>query len=466
MTRAIGLVLLAPLAGFALEAALGAGQFRLPLGAWGRTLIVAGGAAALAFALGTPVGLALAHSRRSLPRTLTLLPLLLPPVLGAAAWMGAGLPPPRAAGCAVILGALYWPVVALLLDSSLRRLPADGVDAAAIQLSPSRALRLVAWPHVRPALLAAALLVFLLAASEFTVPALFVVPTISMTIYEEMSAFRTASAAAAAIPLLALAVALAWGLRRIPMIPPTTPARPILSGPAFAAVRAIAGLVWFLTALAPVAVFARRAGSFFQTLSMNVDAILWSAAIAGATALLLVAWASLSARRSRLEPFWLATLALPGVVAGLGALQIARHAGLLPILAPGGVLLVLSLMARFAFAAWLPLREPVDRRQLEAAELAGLSPVRTWWRITAPALLPRAGATAAIVFVLAFGEIGPVVLLSPPGRLTAAQHLFNLMHYGYDGVVASLALLLFGAAALVTWSGMNVGRLRTNRLAR
>jgi hypothetical protein len=51
------------------------------------------------------------------------------------------------------------------------------------------------------------------------------------------------------------------------------------------------------------------------------------------------------------------------------------------------------------------------------------------------------------------------------GRLTASQHLFNLMHYGYDGVVASLALFLFGATALVTWSGMHVGRLGTNRLA-
>jgi iron(III) transport system permease protein len=426
---------------------------------------VAGGATAIALALGIPAGLTLAHSRRNVLRTLTLFPLLVPPVLGAAAWMGAGFRDPGAAGCAVILGALYWPVVALLLQASLRRLPADALDAAAIQLPLGRTLRIVIWPHVRPALGAAALLVFLLAASEFTVPALFVVPTISMTIYEEISAFRSASAASAALPLLALAVALAWTLRRLPMIPPSRPSRPFLSGAPLASLRAVAALVWLSTAIVPAAIFARRSGSFFNALSMNLDAIAWSAAVAGAAALLLVAWASLSTRRSRLEPFWIATLVLPGVVAGFGAKALAARLGLDPILAPSGALLVLALMARFAFAAWLPLREPVDRAQLEAAELSGLSPVRTWWRIVAPALLPRALAAAAIVFVLAIGEVGPVVLLSPPGRLSAAQHLFNLMHYGYDDVVASIALFLFGAAALVTWSGMNVGRLRTNRFA-
>jgi iron(III) transport system permease protein len=465
MTRAIGLVLAAPLAGFALEAALGAGQFQLHLRAWGQTLIVAGGATALALALGVPAGLALAHSRGRLLRTLTLFPLLLPPVLAAAAWLGARLPAPGAPGCAAILGSLYWPVVALLLEASLRRIPADALDAAAIQLTLARTMRVVVWPHVRAPLGAAALLVFLLAASEFTVPALFVVPTISMTVYEEMSAFRTASAASAALPLIALAGLLAWAMRRMEMIPPSRAARPFLSGTPLAAVRGVAAAAWLATAVAPAAIFAVRAGSFFPTLSMNLDAVAWSAGIAAATALLLVAWSLLSTRRSRLEPLWLATLALPGVVAGLGALELAGRTGALPWLAPSGALLLLALMARFAFVAWLPLREPVDRAQLEAAELSGLSAVRTWWRITAPAVLPRAGATAAVVFVLVLGEIGPVVLLSPPGRLTASQHLFNLMHYGYDGVVASLALFLFGATAVVMWSGMHVGRLGTNRLA-
>lgn len=461
MTRAFGLVLAAPLAGFALEAALGAGRFQLHLRAWGVTLLVAGIAVAVALAFGIPTGIALAHSRRSAARTLTLFPLLLPPVLGAAAWMGARIPFQGPAACGLILGALYWPVVALLLDASLRRLPADALDAAAIQLTPSRTVATVVWPHVRPALGAAALLVFLLAASEFTVPALFVVPTISMTVYEEMSAFRTASAASAALPLIALAVALAWMLRRVPMIPPAAASRPVLSGSPLAAARTVAGIAWLLTSILPIAVFARRAGSFADVASMHLDSLGWSAAVAGLTALVLVAWASASPGRSRLEPLWLATLVLPGVVAGLGALQLARRTGTLPALQPSGALLVLALAARFAFAAWLPLREPVDRRQLEAAELSGLSPVRTWWRIVAPAALPRALAAGAVVFVLAVGEIGPVVLLSPPGRQTSAQHLFNLMHYGYDSVVATIALVLFGATALVTWSGMHVGRFRT-----
>jgi iron(III) transport system permease protein len=465
MTRAIGLVLLAPLAGFALEAALGAGQFGFHLRAWGQTLIVAGGATAIALILGIPVGLTLAHTRRSLPRTLTLFPLLLPPVLAAAAWLGARLPVPHAFGCAAILGALYWPIVALLLEASLRRLPGDTLDAAAIQLSSARTLRAVVWPHVRPALGAGALLVFLLAASEFTVPALFVVPTISMTIYEEMSAFRSASAASAAIPLVALAISLAWSLRRLPMIPPSKPARPFLQGAPLIAVRAFAVLIWMATAVAPTAIFAMRAGSFWKVLSMHLDSIAWSGVVAGATAVLLVAWASLSPRRSRLEPFWLATLVLPGVIAGFGALSLAARLGIQPVLGPSGALFILALMARFAFAAWLPLREPVDRTQLEAAELSGLSRLRIWTRIVAPAALPRALAAGAIVFVLALGEIGPAVLLAPPGKQTAVQHLFNWMHYGYDDAVAALALFLFGAAALVTWSGMYVGRLRTNRFA-
>jgi ABC-type Fe3+ transport system permease subunit len=332
-------------------------------------------------------------------------------------------------------------------------------------MSGPRLLRTIVWPHVRPTLAGAALLVFLLAASEFTVPALFVVPTVSMTVYEEMSAFRTMSAAAASLPLIALALALAWMLRRAPALPSSSPARPFLGGPLLAVARGVAGLAWAATSLLPAVLFALRARSFLRNTASNLEPIGWGLLYAGAAAVLLVAWSSLAGpRRSALEPVWLSTLLLPGVVAGLGTLKVAERSGLHPMLAPSGALFVLALMARFAFVAWLPLREPVERSQIEAAELAGMPRFRIWKDVLLPALLPRAAAAGAAVFALALGEIGPAVLLAPPGRMTAVQHLFSLLHYGYDGVVASLALFLFGATALITWSATNVGRIGTHRI--
>jgi ABC-type Fe3+ transport system permease subunit len=170
MTRAIGLVLAAPLAGFALEAALGAGQFQLHLRAWGQTLIVAGGATALALVLGVPAALRWPTRAARLLRTLTLFPLLLPPVLAAAAWLGAGCPRRGVRLRGDPRRDLLARGRAAASRASLRRIPADALDAAALQLTPARTARVVVWPHVRPALGAAALLVFLLAASEFTFP--------------------------------------------------------------------------------------------------------------------------------------------------------------------------------------------------------------------------------------------------------------------------------------------------------
>ncbi len=456
--RAIGLLLLAPLGAFAAEAALGGG-LSLSTRAWGNTLALAGTAALLALAAGVPAGFALAQARRRWPFALTLVPMLVPPALWAALWMALRLPTPGAAACGLMLAAGAWPVVALLVAASLARIPRAQIDAA--ELAGGRVVRTVAWPHARPAALAGALVVFLLGASEFSVPATFAVPTVSSVIYEKMSAFEFAAALSAALPLVALAGALAFVLRRVPAVPQSAPSRPFLSGAPLHAARAIAAVAWLATAALPAVVFARTVGSvgrFAQVVSIHAESLAWSACVAGAAAGLLVAWASLSPTRSRLEPLWLAALVLPGVVPALGALTLAGHLGVQAPLAQSGALLVLALMTRFAWVAWMPLREPVERAQLEAAELAAMPRARAWRRVTLPALWPRAAAAGAIVFVLCLGEIGPCVLLGPPGRQTAVQHMFNWMHYGYDETVAAMALVLMAAAALFSWVAIHVGR--------
>jgi ABC-type Fe3+ transport system permease subunit len=145
-------------------------------------------------------------------------------------------------------------------------------------------------------------------------------------------------------------------------------------------------------------------------------------------------------------------------VTALGTLGAATQLGVQPCLSPSGSLYALALMSRFAYVAWLPLREPAQRAPVEAAELAGLSKLRIAWTLVWPAVGPRAFSTFAVVFILSLGEIGPAVLLNPPGPQSVVQHLFNGLHYREIETVSALSLFLFVSAALAAWGGIYVGR--------
>ena len=335
----------------------------------------------MAVILGVPAGIVLAHTRRRMFSALTLLPLLVPPALGAAAWLMLPLSVPGPGSCALLLGFVLWPIVALLLHASLSRLPQGALEAAFLQLSPERMLRRVVWPHARATLAAGAALVFLLAASDFTVPATFTVPTIATVIYERLSVFEFASAAWTALPLLVMGAALAAALRRIPLFAAPGRSRPFLSGTPLRVAWGGTIAAWLVSIALPVSLFGANLGSprtFLRVVEVNLSSIAWSASVAAVATILLVAWASFAPRRSRLEPLWLAALVVPGIVTALGTLTLAARFDVQRFLGPAGALFAIALMARFAYAAWLPLREPVERSQLEAAELSGVSRIRIW----------------------------------------------------------------------------------------
>jgi len=445
--RAVGLLWLVPLGAFALQAAFGAGSFDVPARAWASTLVVAATAAALAVTAALPVAVVLADGRGRWARALSLLPLLFPPILGASAWFGLGLPIPGPAGCGAILGAGLWPAVAFPLAAALSRIPSGELEAAALQLGAGQTGRVVILPRIAPALAGGAGLVALLAASEFTVPSAFGLVTVSTVVFDRLARFEFGAAWAACLPLVAAGVLAAFALRRLPWRPGAE------GGPLRATwARPLAALVWILTAAGPALVAAMRVGSparFVGAMRTHGEAVLFSLLLAVGVALVLVAWSLASARRSRLEAAWVAALVIPGLVPAFGLLLLAGPLGL----GSSALLLAWALASRFAAVAWLPLRDRVDRGQLEAAELAGWSRLRAWRHVVWPAVASRAAATAAVVFALVLAEAGPSILLAPPGGSTVVQHLFNLLHYGYDETVAALGLALAAAAGLGAYAG-------------
>lgn len=393
-----------------------------------RSGAIAAGAAALAVLAGLPAGLALASARaKRLWLALTLVPLMVPPGLAAIEWIALGLRPGPVAA-AVVLGATLWPIAALLVAAE--RFDAHAVEAA--KLGGASLWRTVVGPALRRPLLDAFVVAFLLAAADFSVAGTFAVNVQAYEILVRLEAHAGGAAATvASLPNLALG-AIAACLVRVPVAAaPSYRAAPIAGRACWGA----ALVVWTLTAVVPAVAILRGMGPLGETWLHHGEKVALTLWTAGAAAIALAAWACLA--RGPARP-WMAGLVVPGVLLSIGLMPM-RDAG-------AG--LVLAYLSRYAFIAVVGVRAALaaaPEAPQEAARLAGASP---WRLVVWPHARPGLLATAAIVFVLCLGDVGAQALLVPIGNETVMLRLFNLIHWGYDEMVASLA----GLHLLAIWT--------------
>jgi putative spermidine/putrescine transport system permease protein len=80
-----------------------------------------------------------------------------------------------------------------------------------------------------------------------------------------------------------------------------------------------------------------------------------------------------------------------------------------------GVVLI-QLVSTLMFMVWIPVSafQGVDRRQEEAARDAGASPLRVFWSITLPQVLPAVSAAVLLTFVNTFYETEVAWLIGAP----------------------------------------------------
>ena len=114
---------------------------------------------------------------RAVVRLLAGAPVLLPPYIVALAWVNLGwdrlsewtysLP-----AAIVILSLVLYPLSMLATEMAMRRIDGRLEEAGLIVAPPGRVLRRITLPLVAPSVIAAALIIFVLAVSEFGVPGL------------------------------------------------------------------------------------------------------------------------------------------------------------------------------------------------------------------------------------------------------------------------------------------------------
>lgn len=459
------------------------------------SVLMATVAAVLSVAIGVGTGCAVWLARgwyRSALLALAVVPLALPPYVLALAWSPwfgfapAGVLTVRQS--AAFLGAtpqlatvMVWalwlfplPMLASLAAAS--RWNARWSEAVHATRLPPAADR---WLRLRFAfgpVTASALLAWLLAFSDFSVPDYFGARVYATEVFAQLSAYGDVAGAIAASvgPGVAagFATALLLGAWRQTTVVAGLPAasRPVPSGTASVHVGTWVGGVGVLVLVGvPVTSLAAMTRSF-DVLPVALAAVRAefpaTTLLAGATAMFVVVLAALGGRhlaRTAASPSaWvialIAALAIPSAFVGLGSILIWNQPGTFGAVYTSGGALLLALVARWAPAAVVIAAQvwrsaPLQAEQ--AAELVAPPGSGLWLRTVLRPLAYAFASIGLVVFVLAFNELTLTALLAPPGFSTLPLRVFSVVHYGPAQMLGALALvqvaLVACAVALVAW---------------
>jgi iron(III) transport system permease protein len=434
------------------------------------TACLGAGAALGATLVGVPLGVALARVPmpfKAFARVCLTLPLVLPPSVAALAWTYAAgrtgawtsfLPTAIA-----VLSLVLYPLSMLATEAAVRRIDAGLEEAALMVTRPGAVLRRITLPLAGPSILAAALVVFVLAVSDFGVPAVLGVRVFTTEVFTAFAALYDFSRAAIlTLPLLGLCVLVAAvavfvaGDRLVTTRRSLKRASPLMF-PSWSPSALVATLSVIILALVlPIGVLVAEAWTARSTLAVvqgSRDAIIGSLMWSAAAASIVVACAAgVGYARAHLrkgtgraiDVLLLALFAVPSTVVGIGLIGVWNRQGPLGMVYGTPVMLLLADVARFLPVAALIIGASV--RQLpvsheEAAAVSGAGWLRTARLIVWPQIRPGLLAAWVIAFVLSFGELGASILVAPPGESTLPVRVYTLIANTPSSHVATLALL-------------------------
>jgi len=456
-----------------------------------------------AVAVGTALALLVERTDlrgRGALRLLALSPLLVPPFVGAIAWIGLAGPASTVNrawseatggplwvvyggdGVVFLLVVHSFPIAYLVVAATLRRIPSDLEQAARTSgAGPWRTVRDVTLPLLRPAALSAFTLVAVSNLADFGIPSIVGLPegyvTLSTLVYRYLQSGTVEAplevVATIGVVLLALAVlgvlvdVLASRSRWQLEASATAPA-PVSLG----RLRGLASVVtWVLVAavtLLPLWALATQAllpapGVPLTWANLTLDSLtravtapttvtgltnsLWLSALAGVLcAVLGLAIGTLVTRtRSRDNPALRAVAmlpqAIPGLVIAVGWLVLAPRVGLFntPWLILGAY--VTAFVALVVQTVVAPLSATPLTAE-EAARVAGASPLRAFLDVSWRMALPAAVTGGFLVVLTAVRELTLSALLLSPGSQTLGVAIFNLQQAGAYNAASALALLV------------------------
>ncbi|WP_254513620.1 ABC transporter permease [Anatilimnocola floriformis] len=398
-------------------------------------------------------------------------------------WYGRMAPEAFLSGIAAstwVHGVAAVPWATVVIAAGIQQLPRKEEELALLEAPPLTMFWHVILPRLAPWMVVAGSLAMVTAWQDMTVTNVYLVPTVTEGIYNQL-ALNASDSAIYLLPgfvvvggLFALGMFAAHFLLTADF-PTTSPGRIDWSKGRLATL-----VVWtFLLFLAgvPLFVLIRQAGlqlrleenhlarqwsfqhfgsSLWRTVRTMHREYLWTlltAAVAASLSLFIATTAAWWARSGgwRLLIVGLISvilLATPGPLVGMGVIQVLNRREI-----PGFTYLYDRTIAAPALAqaarslpillliVWHAIAH-FDRSQQEAAALDGCGPWTILRKIVLPQRWPALAAAWGFAVAIALGDVSCSLLVIPPGMDTVARRIFGLVHSGVDDQVAAACLLL------------------------
>ena len=430
--------------------------------------------------IGIPFGVALARLRLpfvGLLRFFYLVPVMLPTYVIGIAWTE-HVPFHGLSGTVSLLCLSYWPVVALFTEKGIRGVGRDLEDAARVAVPPFRVFSSITLRLASPSILTGALLVFILAVSDFTIPDLLsFTSTTSYQVFASEIFYRwdklgnSGEAGVASLPVILLCLAALFVMLRLEgkdrkssltgrFEPHLSVASP-MSWPVFLMMAAAVGA----SVLVPLGTFffwLRRAGGAGAMLRVVANSLAetgqdaFNSVAASILASLLMVFvgfflAYLTDRcngwkRSFFLFLFMLPLAFPALMIGIGEMRFWNGSWnpLSNLVYDSRGMLVATYFARFIPLAVFSLRSSlgqVDRRMEEASLVSGRGFLYTVFHILAPLSWRGFWAAFLLAYVLSMRELDTIAVIGA-GNNTLPFRIYSQIHTSRDVIIAAHCIVL------------------------
>jgi len=339
-------------------------------------------------------------------------------------------------------------------------------------------------PLIRPALTISFLLILIISLSDFSVPAFFGVNTFTTEIFTQFSAFYNHQLAISqSFLLVILCITLLLSENKYLSDAPffsvhvkgsSTKHYSVHKGKTILHI-----LLWILLTVVlvlPIVMLFHQALSgreilFSRAWELLSPTIFQSAKLAFLGALLISAiglWVAYLKERSRfpyLNTMLLLTFIIPSTVLGVAVIKFYNHPSTNFIYASILILLI-TYVSRFGFIAARIIGNGIKQVPAsldEVSRVIGIPPVKRFFSIGIPLLLPSIFTAFVLSFVLCLGELGTTIMIYPPGTELMPVKIFTIGANAPLALTSSMTLISFGVTMFFILLFFLIGRLIFNR---